>query len=169
MALFFRLLIFCFRLSYVTSDNVKLLKVKRLKPDAILPCKATKDSAGLDLCANEDVTLLAKKRTIVGTSLAVEMPSNTYGRIAGRSGLAFHYGIFCFNGILDPDYMSEIKLLMTNESNVDFPIKKGDRVAQLIVQSFEANIEVREVNELKKKSERGERGFGSSGMKPFKK
>ena len=146
---------------------MKLVKVKKLKPDAILPCRATPNSAGLDICANEDVTLQARKRGIVGTSLAIELPPCTYGRIAGRSGLAFYSGIYCFCGIIDSDYQSEIKLCMTNESNVDFSIKKGDRVAQLIIQSYESKLEIKEVDELKRASVRGESGFGSTGIRPF--
>ena len=148
---------------------MKLLKIKRLKPDAVLPCRANTHAAGYDLCSNEDITLPAKKRAIIGTSLAIELPSNTYGRIAGRSGLAFNFGVFCFNGILDSDYQSEVKLLMMNESNDDFSIRKGDRVAQIIVQPYENNIEIQEVSELRKKSERGKGGFGSSGIRPLKK
>ena len=155
--------------SRLITDETKLLKVKKLEPDAVLPRRGTKRSAGFDLHSGEDVKLLAKKRAVVKTSIAMELPQNTYGKISSRSGLAFHSNVFCFNGILDQDFNSEILLLMLNESDNDFFIKKGDRIAQLIIQSYESNIEIKEVSELKKNQERNGKGFGSTGIRPLNK
>ena len=138
-------------------------------PDAFLPRRATKRSAGLDLHSSEDINLPAKKRVVVGTSIAVELPRNTYGKLNSRSGLAFNFGIHCFNGILDEDFNSEIKLLMSNDSDKDFFIKKGDRIAQMVIQPYEANIEIKEVAELKKNDGRNEKGLGSTGIRPLNK
>ena len=168
MSLFLRLFIFwIFASSHFISGEAKLLKVKKLKPDALLPRKSIKRSAGYDLHSGEDVNLMAKKKSVVNTGIALELPQNTYGKIMSRSGLAFHKGVVCFHGIIDEGYTSEIKLLMSNESDIDFLIKKGDRVAQIIVQSYEADVTIKEVKELEGNHERGEKGLGSSGIRPL--
>ena len=84
----------------------------------------------------EDTTVPARGKALVATGLAMQIPSGNYGRIAPRSGLAWKHMIDVGAGVIDSDYRGEVKVLLFNLSNVDFEVKDGDRIAQLIVEKF---------------------------------
>jgi dUTP pyrophosphatase len=117
-----------------TFDNI--LKVKLLSASARLPMRGSVGAAGLDLFSCELKVLPAKKWCVVNTDVAVQMPPGCYGRIAGRSGLGCNQGIFTGAGVVDPDYRGSIRILLFNFGEVDWPIKPGDRVAQLILERY---------------------------------
>lgn len=137
------------------------LLVKRLNEHGTIPARGSPLAAGYDLSSAEDVSIPRGTRGLVGTSIAFTVPHGTYGRIAPRSGLAVKKGIQVGAGVIDRDYTGEVKVVLFNHGDEDFEIKKGDRIAQLIVEQIEMP-EVKVVSELLV-TERGEGGFGSTG------
>lgn len=140
------------------------LSFRRLHPDARLPARAHDGDAGLDLHALAPVRLEPGERASVPTGVAVEIPSGHAGLVLPRSGLASRHGIALVNapGLIDAGYRGEIRvLLMNTDRESPFEAAAGDRIAQLVIVRVEAPVAV-EVDALAD-SERGERGFGSSG------
>lgn len=146
------------------------LKVKALSPkigDSIpAPRFATVGSAAMDLCAciDADVTIAAGGRTIIPTGIAIALPSAEYvALICARSGLASKFGITMANGVgvIDSDYRGELKVALHNSSDVDYTIRDGDRIAQLMVLPV-VQPALQFVEELDETA-RGEGGFGSTG------
>jgi dUTP pyrophosphatase len=134
--------------------------VKKLNPEAIIPDRKTFGSAGYDISSLIDHTIPVGSSKLIDTGLAFTVPNGTYGQLAPRSGLSCK-GIFVNAGVIDRDYTGHVKVLLFNFGNEDFEIKKGDRIAQLIIKKIETP-EITEVDELDL-TERGENGFGSSG------
>lgn len=138
---------------------------KKMHPDAIIPTRANPNDAGLDIYALEDVVIQPTIRSIgqarIRTGIAVEIPEGYYGKVSSRSGLAFKDGMFSFDGTIDSGYRGEIGVLLYNTTDHRYRVRKGDRIAQLlIIPCVVADpIEVYELSE----SHRGENGFGSSG------
>lgn len=129
------------------------------------PRKGSPMAAGNDLTADKDYVLLPRKDTVISTGLHVALPNGWYGKIEGRSGLAYKHRIFCFGGVIDSDYRGEIKVLLCNGGTEHVHIKKGDRIAQLIIQPHWNGI-WQKVDKLPL-SVRGTNGFGSSGRGLF--
>jgi len=131
------------------------------------PRKGSAMAAGYDLTASKDYTLGPGDRARISTGLHVSLPARWFGRIEGRSGLAFNHGIFTFGGIIDSDYRGEIKVLLANsEKDSAFQIKKGDRIAQLVVMPHWNGI-FQKRDQLSPTA-RGESGFGSTGVRDGK-
>ena len=154
------------------NNNSKVrVGFKKTHPDAQLPTKNHNSDAGMDLYAVEDtvingwdtVKLLEENSTDtvvpVGLSLA-GISSGYFLTVACRSGLGFKHGLSVHNGIIDQDYRGDLGILMRNNTNTDYHVKKGDRIAQLIIlPSYTAQI----IESDTEASERGDDGFGSSG------
>jgi dUTP pyrophosphatase len=141
------------------------LHVRRLRPEAVLPVRAYDGDAGLDLHAAEAAELGPGERVSVGTGIAVEIPDGHAGLVLPRSGLAARHGIALVNapGLIDAGYRGEVRVLLLNtDRDAAFTIAPGDRIAQLLLVAHAAPP-VLEVSELAS-SERGEGGFGSSGV-----
>ncbi len=141
------------------------LKTRLLEPGATVPSRANDGDAGLDLRAAEPALLAAGERASIGTGIAVEIPAGHAGLVLPRSGLAIRHGISMVNapGLVDSGYRGELRVLLLNTDRESaFEIERGDRIAQLLVVPFAALAAV-EAAELGS-SERGERGFGSSGV-----
>ena len=139
---------------------MKLL-IKKLSEHALIPTRASPGSVGYDLYSIEDMHILPYQRGIVCTGIAATIPMGVYGRIAPRSGLAVKHGVQTGAGVVDPDYTGELKVILFNHGSEKFEIKKGDRIAQLILEKCETPL-IDEVEEIKD-TQRGTRGFGSSG------
>ena len=139
-----------------------MFEVKKLVPHAIIPRRADEGSAGLDISSAEDVIIHSKKWLGVSTGIAISIPTDCYARIAPRSGLAFNKGIDVFAGVVDSSYRGEIKVILHNNGENDFNIKKGDRIAQLIFEKI-YHTDLVEVQELTTTT-RGTGGFGSTGI-----
>ena len=139
---------------------MKLL-IKKLSEHALIPTRASPGSVGYDLYSIEDMHILPYQRGIVCTGIAATIPMGVYGRIAPRSGLAIKHGVQTGAGVIDPDYTGELKVILFNHGSEKFEIKKGDRIAQLILEKCETPL-IDEVEEIKD-TQRGTRGFGSSG------
>lgn len=138
---------------------------KRLHPDAVVPVFANDGDAGCDLVAVESCTLRAGGgRALVATGLAVAIPRGHGGFVLPRSGLAARHGVTCANapGLIDPGYRGELKVALVNlDPHDDYEVKKGDRIAQLVVMAV-AESRFTVVEELPAAT-RGEGGFGSTG------
>jgi dUTP pyrophosphatase len=137
------------------------------KSQHALPSYETIVSAGMDLRANliEAVTLAPLERTIIKTGLFIALPIGYEAQVRPRSGLAAKNGITVLNapGTVDADYRGEIGVILVNLSNVPFVIENGERIAQLVIAKHE-RADWTEVQELSQ-TERGEGGFGSTGVK----
>ena len=145
-----------------TRTVVDVLKVKKLSDKAQLPKKGSALAAGFDLCSSSDIIVEAGGKAMVPTDLSIAVPSGTYGRIAPRSGLAVKNFIDVGAGVIDEDYRGPVNVVLFNFSKVDFVIKQGDRIAQLVLEKI-AQAEVLECENLDE-TERGEGGFGSTGI-----
>ena len=135
--------------------------IKRLEESAVIPTRATDSDAGYDLYSTNDGTIPAKGREVVGTGISIAIPPGYYGRVAPRSGLAVKKGIDVLAGVVDSGYRGEVGVVLQNLSDEDFPYKKGDRIAQLILEQCNT-IGWVELDELKD-SVRSDGGFGSTG------
>lgn len=145
---------------------MSILKVKLLHDNAQLPKRETPGSAGHDLraCITEDMVIAAGSTAHLPTGIAIEMENANYvAIIAARSSMAAKYGITMANGIgvIDSDYRGEISVLLRNQSEQDFVVHPGDRVAQLLL----LPVDLPELVECEHLSEtqRGNGGFGSTG------
>ena len=129
------------------------------------PSYATQAAAGMDLRANIDEPIVLKplERTLVPTSLFMEIPVGYEAQIRPRSGLAFKNGVTVLNspGTIDADYRGEIKVLLVNLSNEAFTINDGERIAQMVIAKHE-QAQWNETEALEE-TKRGAGGFGSTG------
>lgn len=141
------------------------VQVKRLPhgEGLALPAYATAGAAGMDVLAAEDVTLTPGMRHAVATGLSMAIPEGFEIQVRPRSGLAFKFGVTVPNtpGTIDSDYRGELKILMINLGSDDFEVKRGERVAQLILAPV-VQAAWQEVDELDD-TVRGAGGFGSTG------
>ena len=141
--------------------------IKRIRPEAdlSLPCYMTSHSAGMDLYADlsADATLLPGSRLLVPTGTAISLPEGYEAQIRPRSGLALKHGISLVNspGTIDADYRGEIGVILINHGNIPFVLKRGERVAQMVVARF-SRVTWQELDELGE-TVRGEGGFGHTG------
>ena len=130
-----------------------------------LPAYQTADSAGLDLVAavEDELVLQPGERALVPTGLAIALPSGYEAQIRPRSGLAFKHGMTVLNspGTVDADYRGEVKVLMINLGQEPFAVKRGERIAQMVVAPV-TQIAWRPVEDLDETA-RGAGGFGSTG------
>ncbi len=137
----------------------------RLDADLPLPAYAKPGDAGLDLLAREDAELApGGGRALVPTGLAIAIPDGYAGFVQPRSGLALEHGVTCLNtpGLIDSGYRGELKVLLINtDPTTPFELKRGERIAQLVIQRVESAVLV-PVDELPS-SDRGEGGFGHTG------
>jgi dUTP pyrophosphatase len=139
--------------------------VRRLDPGLPLPARAHADDAGYDLRAAEDLVIPAGGgRAAVPTGVAVAIPPGHGGFVLPRSGLALRHGVTCLNapGLIDAGYRDEIKVILVNhDPAAPFEIRRGDRIAQLVIQRVEtvAWLETDALDE----TARGLGGFGSTG------
>jgi dUTP pyrophosphatase len=139
------------------------LPVRRLRDDATLPAQAYPGDAGLDLAACGRHEVGPGERAVIPTGLAVEIPEGHGGFVLPRSGLAARHGITLLNtpGLIDSGYRGEVQLIFHNTDREEtFVVEPGMRIAQLVVLPIRGVMLV-EQEELAR-SERGERGFGSS-------
>ncbi len=145
------------------TDNITL-PIKRLDPTVELPSYAYPGDAGLDIRSSEDTELKPLERKLIHTGLAIALPDGYAGFMQPRSGLAIKEGLSIVNtpGLIDAHYRGELMIIAINtDANNTIKIKRGDRIAQLVIQKV-PTVELVEVEELDK-TERGEGGFGSSG------
>lgn len=143
------------------------LKIKRLRPGAHIPGRATPGSAGVDLsacCDKAGILLAPMQRALVPTGIAIELPSSAYvALVFARSGLALREGLAMANGVgvVDSDYRGEISVPVINQSDRPVLITNGERIAQMLIMPV-AQPDMLEIDDLTD-TERGTGGFGSTG------
>ena len=144
------------------------MKIKIInKSNNPLPSYESESSAGMDLKAftSNDITINPLERTIIKTGLFMSLPIGYEGQVRSRSGLSIKHGVCVLNspGTIDSDYRGEIGVILINLSNDPFVISSGDRIAQLVIAKHDQGEWI-EVNELEL-TKRGDKGFGSTGIK----
>ena len=146
--------------------KVKIKKLSNFDNNFKLPCYATDGSAGMDIVAmnKNDIIIKPLQTVLIPTGFSIELPLGYEAQIRPRSGLAINkcIGILNSPGTIDSDYRGEVKIIITNFGKDDFIIKKGDRIAQMVINKYE-RIVWDEVDELSD-TIRGEGGFGHSGV-----
>lgn len=139
------------------------LKIKKLHEDAKIPTYAHEGDAGLDIYSVEDYTLKPNERKGFKTGLAFELEPGFVALIWDKSGLSIKHGLKVMGGVLDSNYRGELILGILNTSEKEYHIEKGDKLAQMLIQSV-VSAKIEEVNELSD-SNRGEGRLGSTGKK----
>jgi dUTP pyrophosphatase len=136
------------------------IKFKRLTTDAKIPLRATAGAAGFDVFSNGNYVINPSVRCLLDTGIAMQLPNGYWGELKPRSGLAARHGLDVLAGVIDSDYTGEIKVSLINHGEDQVEIKKGDRIAQLIIQQYASDwMEVSEFDN----TDRGSGGFGSTG------
>ena len=139
--------------------------VTKLDNDAVIPTYAKPGDAGADLYAISELVLAPGERALVKTGIAIALPNGYVGLVHPRSGLGLKNGISVVNtpGTIDAGYRDEIGVVLINHDlHESFQVKKGDRIAQLVIQKVE-NAQFKVVNQLPE-SERAAGGYGSTGV-----
>ena len=139
-----------------------MIKIKKLNENATLPKYAKPGDAGMDFYSNEEVILEPNQRKLISTGISMAIPEGYVGLFWDKSGIASKFGIKTMAGVIDSGYRGEIKILLHNLSTEKFEVKKGMKIAQMLIQPVEQKqiIEV----DLLDQTERGEGGFGSTGL-----
>ena len=140
-----------------------LINVSFDKNETIIPALSYNNSAGYDLPSAETITVPKWSRRLVNTKLRFDIPKGFYGEIKARSGMAIKKGVIAFNGTIDSGYTGFVYVIVFNFSNDDFLIQKGDRICQIIFQKCHS-VSFNICEKIISISERGESGFGSSGV-----
>jgi dUTP pyrophosphatase len=147
------------------SIRVQFQRLKGLG-DLPLPAYQTEDSAGMDIVAANEETIELKPgdRSLVPGGFKMALPRGYEAQIRPRSGLAYKHGITMLNspGTIDADYRGEVKVLAINHGKKPFSIKRGERIAQMVIAPV-LKVAVKEVDSLSE-TERSEGGFGSTGV-----
>lgn len=149
----------------MTAVRVQVRRVRSHATPLPLPRYQSDHAAGLDLCADIDAdwTLAPLARRAVPTGIAIALPEGHEAQVRPRSGLALRHGITCINspGTIDADYRGEIQVLLVNLSGEPYTLRRGERIAQLVVAPV-VHAVLEEVDTLPT-TVRGEDGFGSTG------
>ncbi len=127
----------------------------------LIPVYSHPGDAGADLRSSVDAVIPARSKHLISTGIRLKLPSGHVGLIWPRSGLAVKHSLDCGAGVIDSQYRGEVKVLLFNHSTVEHAIRKGDRIAQLLIQKVE-RVEFFAVDDLEDTA-RGKGGFGSTG------
>ena len=141
------------------------IKIQILDENLPYPRYAHPGDAGLDLCSTINTVIKPFERKLIPTGIKIEIPEGYAGFIQPRSGLAVKHGVSLVNtpGLIDCGYRGEIKAILINfDKKDDFKVKRGDRICQLVIMKIEHANLIYQKN--LSKSDRGEKGFGSSGL-----
>ena len=148
-----------------STVGVQIIRISNESVDVPLPAYATAGSAGMDICASVEGELVLRpgETTLVPTGFAIALPAGFEAQIRPRSGLAVKHQVGILNspGTIDPDYRGEVKVILTNFGRQDFIIRRGDRIAQMVIARY-ARAEW-EKKESLDSTGRGAGGFGHTG------
>jgi len=138
-----------------------VLKFEKTHESAKLPTKNNESDTGYDVYSVEDKIIPARGSNVVGVGLKfAHIPEGYWVKVESRSGMGFKHGIHAHPGIIDNGYRGDAGIKLYNNTDVDYEIKSGDRIAQFVVyMNFPMAVEWGKVEQ----SDRGDRGFGSSG------
>lgn len=138
-----------------------ILKIKKMNADAKVPKFALGGDAGMDLFSMENISIAPMSRISCPTGIAMKIPNGYTGLIWDKSGISHGSGIKTLGGVVDSNYIGEVKVGLINLGSEVYIIKKGQKIAQMLIQKVE-QPEVVETDVLEE-TNRGERGFGSTG------
>jgi len=141
-----------------------MININLLSPNANIPSRGSDESAGLDICTIESVTIAAGQRALLRTGLAMSMPRGYVGLIWPRSKLAAKMGVDVLAGVVDSDYRGEIMVSLLNTGQDAVELRSGDKVAQMIIQKHFSDMEIEVVDDLDR-TMRGYSGVNSSEMR----
>ena len=110
------------------------LQIVKMSPRAVVPTKATKYSIGLDLYSPDSYLICPKRWVLIPIQIKLGIPPGYYGRIARKSGLAVEHEIRVDAGVIDPDYIGEVKVLLINDGRHYYQVNQGAPIAQLILE-----------------------------------
>ena len=140
------------------------LRFRKVHPDAVLPSYAHPSDAGMDVRSVDDLVIAPGKRALVRTGLVMLLPPMYEAQVRPRSGLALKSGVTVLNtpGTIDSGYRGEVGVILANFGENDFSVKKGDKIAQIVIAPVTQPeiVETTEVDE----TDRGSGGFGSTGV-----
>jgi dUTP pyrophosphatase len=145
----------------VLADIKMQIEIKKLDAGAKLPSYSHRGDAGADLYSNEDALIASGDRYLMHTGISMAIPKGYVGLIWDRSGMALKNGMHVLAGVIDSGYRGEIGVVLKNLDKEKFRINKGDRIAQILIQSVE-EVEFKEVKDISE-TIRNEKGFGSTG------
>src|SRR5258706_10488303 len=128
-----------------------ILKIKKLKSDAKLPSYAHPGDAGMDIYSCEERTLLPQEQALISTGIAMEIPDGYVGLVWDKSGLSTKHGLKTLAGVIDAGYRGEVSIAMANVGSVSYTFKKGEKIAQMLIQNIE-RVDFKEVSELSESS-----------------
>ncbi len=150
----------------MTPLKIGINRISAVTKDVPLPTYATNGAAGMDIYAavEQDLTVKEGVTLLVPTGFSMEIPIGYEAQIRPRSGLAIKYNIGLMNspGTIDSDFRGEVKIVVTNFGKNDFVVKRGDRIAQMVIAKYE-RVEWIETDQLSE-TERGAGGFGHTGI-----
>jgi dUTP pyrophosphatase len=140
------------------------VKIKRLKEDAKIPFRQTDGSSGYDLYSNEAIKIKPLETFLVSTGISIEIPLGYEAQVRPRSGLAIKKAVTVLNtpGTIDSDYRGEVKVILINLGKEEVSFSKHERIAQLVFQKIESINFI--LDDDLSKTDRGDGGFGSSGL-----
>jgi dUTP pyrophosphatase len=141
-----------------------MININLLSPNANIPSRGSDESAGLDICTIESVTIAAGQRALLKTGIAMSMPRGYVGLIWPRSKLAAKMGVDVLAGVVDSDYRGEIMVSLLNTGQDAVELRSGDKVAQMIIQKHFSDMEIEVVDDLDR-TMRGYSGVNSSEMR----
>ena len=141
----------------------KQLLIKKISKDAVIPIYNFNSDVGLDLTAVENTSIDGGDQKEVKTGLIIQIPNDCVGLIRDRAGIVSKLGIHTAAGTFDPGYRGEVSILLSNFSGEEVEIEAGMKIAQLIIIPV-VRVAVKEVKKLSA-TERGGKGFGSTGIK----
>lgn len=139
---------------------MKLL-IEKIDSSAILPTRAHPTDAGLDLYALEEAVVASKSWQLIRTGIKIALPDQTVGLVWDKSGLA-KQGLHTLAGVIDAGYRGEVIINLYNFAETDYPVKAGQKIAQLLIQNILCPELVEAV--IDGQTDRGSAGFGSTGL-----
>ncbi len=138
------------------------IRFKKIKEDAVIPRYAHSGDAGMDIFSNEDCVIEPKTRYLVSTGWSLELPKGYVSFIKDKSGVAYKGGLIHMAGVIEYTYRGEYKILLYNTSDEAYTVKKGEKIAQLVILPV-ITAKISEVSELSDTA-RGDGAFGSTGL-----
>ncbi|OGD67288.1 deoxyuridine 5'-triphosphate nucleotidohydrolase [Candidatus Campbellbacteria bacterium RIFOXYC2_FULL_35_25] len=138
------------------------IKIQKISEDAVVPNYAKAGDAGFDIYSSVDEAITPGEMKRISAGIKMEIPDGYVGLVWDKSGVAFNNGVKTMAGVIDSGYRGEILIVLKNLSEKTFEIKKGQKIAQMLIQKIESP-EI-EVADSLGETERGDGGFGSTGV-----
>jgi dUTP pyrophosphatase len=147
----------------IEASKKNILEILKMHKNAVIPRYSLDSDVGLDLVAVKNICLSPMEQKTIKTGIAIKIPDGHVGLIRDRAGIVTKMNVHTVAGTFDPGYRGEVSVVMVNFSDYETEIEEGMKIAQLIIIPV-AKVEVKEVKKLNE-TERGNKGFGSTGIK----